>query len=380
MQVIERDSLDGLLGALRRRGYRTVGPVAARRGDRLRGDLLRRRPSPRLDRSPGRRDLPARAPRGRRAVRLRRRAALLEALPASASPAALQGAPGIRGLGIGGHRGGRGGRPATRSSACAPATCTRSRSRTGCWPAGPIPDPGYVARREGAFIVAVNCGQAAATCFCVSMDTGPRARVGLRPRAHRGARGRPPPLPRSRSAASAAPRCWPSVGRAAAEPGERGGRARRQRRAPPPRWGASSTPTGIKELLDAQPRASPLGRGRRALPDLRQLHDGLPDLLLHDGRGRHRPRRGGGRALARVGLLLHDSTSPTSTAAASAPRSRSRYRQWMTHKLGDLVRPVRHLGLRRLRALHHLVPGRRSTSPRRRPRSARPTATRGRSR
>ena len=37
---------------------------------------------------------------------------------------------------------------------------------------------------------------------------------------------------------------------------------------------------------------------------------------------------------------------------------RSRYRQWMTHKLVDVDRPVRDLGLRRLRALHHVVPGR----------------------
>src|SRR5829696_9237162 len=40
-------------------------------------------------------------------------------------------------------------------------------------------DEDYRARREGAFIVAVNCGQAAATCFCVSMDTGPRATAGF---------------------------------------------------------------------------------------------------------------------------------------------------------------------------------------------------------
>jgi ferredoxin len=40
-------------------------------------------------------------------------------------------------------------------------------------------DPDYAARREGAFIVAVNCGQAAATCFCVSMNTGPRAESGF---------------------------------------------------------------------------------------------------------------------------------------------------------------------------------------------------------
>ncbi|MFP5364522.1 MAG: 4Fe-4S dicluster domain-containing protein [Thermoleophilia bacterium] len=40
-------------------------------------------------------------------------------------------------------------------------------------------DEDYAARRAGCFIVAVNCGQAAATCFCVSMDTGPRAQSGF---------------------------------------------------------------------------------------------------------------------------------------------------------------------------------------------------------
>ena len=40
-------------------------------------------------------------------------------------------------------------------------------------------DADYQRRREGAFIVAVNCGQAAATCFCVSMDTGPKATAGF---------------------------------------------------------------------------------------------------------------------------------------------------------------------------------------------------------
>ena len=39
-------------------------------------------------------------------------------------------------------------------------------------------DPVYAARREGSFIVAVNCTQAAPTCFCTSMGTGPRVRGG----------------------------------------------------------------------------------------------------------------------------------------------------------------------------------------------------------
>lgn len=40
-------------------------------------------------------------------------------------------------------------------------------------------DRDYAARRRNTFIVAVNCGQAAATCFCVSMNTGPRATAGF---------------------------------------------------------------------------------------------------------------------------------------------------------------------------------------------------------
>jgi ferredoxin len=41
------------------------------------------------------------------------------------------------------------------------------------------PDPHYRARRDGLFLVAVNCTWALATCFCASMDTGPRARAGF---------------------------------------------------------------------------------------------------------------------------------------------------------------------------------------------------------
>jgi formate hydrogenlyase subunit 6/NADH:ubiquinone oxidoreductase subunit I len=40
---------------------------------------------------------------------------------------------------------------------------------------GKYVDPIYSKRREQAFIVAVNCGQAGNTCFCVSMKTGPKA-------------------------------------------------------------------------------------------------------------------------------------------------------------------------------------------------------------
>jgi sulfhydrogenase subunit beta (sulfur reductase) len=40
-------------------------------------------------------------------------------------------------------------------------------------------DPVYAERRNGVFIVAVQCTQVAATCFCDSMKTGPRAQGGF---------------------------------------------------------------------------------------------------------------------------------------------------------------------------------------------------------
>ncbi|WP_051712718.1 4Fe-4S dicluster domain-containing protein [Spirillospora albida] len=39
-------------------------------------------------------------------------------------------------------------------------------------------DPSYAGRREGALIIAVNCTEPGETCFCVSMGTGPQAGPG----------------------------------------------------------------------------------------------------------------------------------------------------------------------------------------------------------
>ena len=44
---------------------------------------------------------------------------------------------------------------------------------------GPYQDPHYKARRERAFILAVNCTEPAATCFCHSMGTGPISTSGF---------------------------------------------------------------------------------------------------------------------------------------------------------------------------------------------------------
>ena len=263
-------------------------------------------------------------------------------------------------------------RPPSPSSACAPASCTRSRIQDRVLLGGPCRSalPG---RRDGAFIVAVNCGEAGGTCFCVSMDTGPKARLRLRPGADRAPRRQASTTSWSRRAATRAPRCWPGCRTAPAGDEASRGRGARSSSAPPPAMGRQMDTDGIKELLLAQPRAPALGRRRRALPHLRQLHDGLPDLLLHLGRGHERPRRRGRGARASRWdscftmdfSYVHGGSvrlvGPLALPPVDDPQAR------------HLVRPVRHLGLRRLRPLHHLVPGRHRhhrggrRDPRRRP-------------
>lgn len=42
-----------------------------------------------------------------------------------------------------------------------------------------VPDPRYVSRRADVLIIAVNCTEPSGTCFCASMGTGPRAGTGF---------------------------------------------------------------------------------------------------------------------------------------------------------------------------------------------------------
>ena len=44
---------------------------------------------------------------------------------------------------------------------------------------GAVRDDAYAARREGALVIAVECGRPSGTCFCTSMGTGPAAGAGF---------------------------------------------------------------------------------------------------------------------------------------------------------------------------------------------------------
>ena len=91
--VLEPDAIEALVVALRRRGFRVLGP-SVRDGAIVYDDLESAAALPigwTDDQAPG--ALPAGAPRGRGALRLRRRPALLEAVPAPRPPAHLALAP-----------------------------------------------------------------------------------------------------------------------------------------------------------------------------------------------------------------------------------------------------------------------------------------------
>ena len=127
--MIEPEALEALVDALRGRGYRVSGRRSATaRSSTTSSTSAAELPVGWTDEQDGG-TLPARAPRRRGALRLRRRPALVEAVPAPAARAALAGAArrddGVRGRGGAARR-----RRRSRSSACAPASCTRSRSRT----------------------------------------------------------------------------------------------------------------------------------------------------------------------------------------------------------------------------------------------------------
>ena len=282
-------------------------PDRAPRGDRLRGARLGRGPARRLDRRAGRRHLPARsaattrrcsattsgrtrgrATSSRPTLRLWRARRVADGEPrgtrrSRAEPPryALHRRALVRPARDRGRRTGSSWRAPASTATTAPAARAPSSSRS-------------------------TAARPAATCFCVSMDTGPSANVGLRPRAHRAARRRRAPLPR-RGRQRARRR---GARRAPAPRRRRRGRRRRGRARSSERAAAQMGTDARHHRHQGpalpQPRAPALGRGRRPLPDLRQLHDGLPDLLLQQRRGRDRPRAARRpSARAPVGLVLH---------------------------------------------------------------------------
>ena len=164
--VLEPDALEVLVSALRARGYRVLGPTL-RDGAIVYDDLASAAELPigwTDEQEPGRYRARARA-RTRRASATRS-----GRTPGSSSCCPRDCASGERARDGDGfeiddeqaeQRAARARRrPRLRAAA-------RSRSRTACFLGGRHVDADYAARREGAFVVAVNCFEPGGTCFCV---------------------------------------------------------------------------------------------------------------------------------------------------------------------------------------------------------------------
>ena len=218
---------------------------------------------------------------------------------------------------------------------------------------GSFVDPAYRSRRESAFVLAVDCGSPAGTCFCASMGTGPKAGPGfdlaLTELIDSGRHELLVEVGTERGAEVAS-----AVPHRPAEPADleavRAVVARAEAA-----WAGSSTPRASRTCSTAATR-TPGGTRWRTSPGLLELHDGLPDVLLRDGRGRNGPRGRRHREAAHLGLVLL-------AGVLLRPRRQRAHLRGRTlpavdrAQAGDLARPVRRLGLRRVRALHHLVPG-----------------------
>ena len=173
---------------------------------------------------------------------------------------------------------------------------------------GAHPDQSYAARREDVLLVAVNCGDPSGTCFCTSMGTGPKASSGY-------------DLALTEVLDGGGHRFVVEVGsdrgalvladvphRAADDADERD--AAEVTAGAVARMGREMPEVDLRCASVRQLRAPAVGRRRRALLDMRQLHDGVPDMLLHVGRGHRGPGRRGGRAVAPLGVVFLDLVQP----------------------------------------------------------------------
>ena len=219
---------------------------------------------------------------------------------------------------------------------------------------GEHPDPRERTRLEDPFIVAVQCGQAGGTCFCVSMGTGPRAEAGfdlsltevLDDDGHRFV-----VQPGTARGAAIVARL-PTRG---AAPDDLAGAAGATERAIA-QQGRTLDTTDIRDLLqrnlehprwdEVADRCLSCGNCTMVCPTCfcTSVED-TTDLAGESGRAR-----------AALGLVLHRRLLPHPRRLDPAHHPRALPPVDDAQAL-DLVRPVRLLGLRRLRALHHLVPG-----------------------
>ena len=232
----------------------------------------------------------------------------------------------------------------------------RSRFRTRCSSETRIATL-YRAHRERAFIVAVNCGSGGRDLLLRVDEHGPARGRRIRPRPD-GDPGRRPACVRHRGRArTAGPGgarrvpCGTQEARTAISRPPRGAPT-----APASRWGARSTRAGVPELLARSlehPRWDEVASGVWACANCTMV---CPTCFCRHRRGHDGSHRRSRRAVATWDSCFTLDSHP-STGAASGLGERA-IPAVADAQAVDLVRSIRHIRMRGLRPMHHVVPGR----------------------
>jgi ferredoxin len=198
---------------------------------------------------------------------------------------------------------------------------------------GQFQDQAYAARRRHSFIVAVNCAEPGGTCFCASMQTGPRAQQGFDLALTELPNGEALFVVEIGSEAGAA--MLAKVPQRPAAPGEVEA-ARRVVAAATTRMGRRLQTEGIKDLLQANPNhAQWEALGKRCLScgnctmvcptcfctSVDEVGDLAGETVRRD--------RKWDSCFTMDFSYIHGGSVRHSSAA--------RYRQWMTHKLANWI-------------------------------------------
>ena len=221
---------------------------------------------------------------------------------------------------------------------------------------GQFPDNSFVRRHRQIFVIAVNCTEPGGLCFCASMGTGPAVGPGydLSLTERLDGDGVTYLVDVGTQEGADVLAAIPHRAASSAEIGS----ARADVEAASHRMGRQMPEIDLRDLLVRSRESPAVGGGGQPLPDLRQLHDGLPDLLLHQHRRRQRSDRSTRRTLAALGVLLRVRFHLHSRRRQCAPVRRIAVPALVDPQAGHLARPVRHVGLCRLRAVHCVVPHR----------------------
>ena len=352
--VIGPTALEALVDSLRARGYRVLGPTM-RDGAIVYDDLESAdRAAGRLDRQTGRRGVPARAARRRGALRLRGRPALLEAVPASRRGCAS----------------GRRGATATASSRSrrkpldeTPLAFIGVRAcelhaiaiQDRVFLEGSYVERDYAARRERRLRGRRQLLRAGRHLLLRLDGHRPEGRGRLRPRPDRDPRRRAPAPGRGRQP-SAGPTCCASCRGARPprrRPRRRRRRGRRRRGADGPSGRARGTSATCSQRNLEHPRWDEVAErcltcGNCTMVCPTCFCTTVEDTTDLAGESAERVRAGtrASRSTTRTSTAARPAVGPVALPAVAHPQVR------------HLARPVRHVGLRRLRTLHHLVPGR----------------------